>query len=104
MARIGRALVRELNNSRNMRDLNRTHPSEQAALEAFAAVIECADRYGVTVLPVIGGATVLPSGTNEFRHDLAVRGTEDEPLEGSILVRQVYHHEHGSCEVTAYFS
>jgi hypothetical protein len=102
--KIGRRLVSKLNNSPQMQALSRLHPNATAAAEAFCNLMELAEQNGVVVLPVIGGGTRLEGGTEHFSHPLALAGTEDEPIDDSTLVRQVYKLPHGSVEVTAYFS
>ena len=102
--RLGRKTVKQLNRLPQLAALSLVHPNEQAAGNAFGELMEAAETLGVVVLAVVGGGRKLDSGGEEYRHELAKVGTEDELYTDSTLIRQLYFHPHGSVEVTAYFS
>lgn len=100
--RLGRKAVRNLNRLHDLAALSTTHPTQDAAEEAFRGLLDAATEAGVNILAT--DARTLATGTVERRHELHVPGTEDDVYEDSVLVAQWYCHEDGRCEVTAYFS
>jgi hypothetical protein len=100
--RLGRRAVSRLNKLPALDALSTTHQTQSAAEAAFRALLDAATAEGVNILAT--DARTLATGTVEWQHDLHVVGTEDDVYEDSVLVRQVYDHRDGRCEVTAYFS
>jgi hypothetical protein len=102
MSKLTRRGVKKLSGLPALAALNGTHQTPDAADAAFRALLDEASTLGVDILAA--DERSLASGTRERKHDLHVAGTEDELYTDSVLVEQMYDHEDGRREVTAYFS
>ena len=100
MNTVSRSVVKSINSSQEMLQLNRIHQSETAASLAFGNLVEAAGNLGVSILPCVGMPRTLDTGTMVYEHETEMGGVRSE----NMLIRQVYVFDTGRTEVTAYLS